>query len=110
MKILETLRSNNKSYVLINKLSLRSYILVLPLVICLCGGKYLMKVQPIVYYESRYYDMLFTMFIFVIPINNMHKSEINSLAPIRLDQGLIRENLVDILKKFRLLRYNAFIM
>jgi len=110
MKILEAVRNNKKSYVLINKLTLRFYTLVLPLLICLCGEKYLIKVQPIVYYESRYCDMLFIIIMFIIPINYMHKSEINNLSPMRLDQELIRQNFIDILRKIKLLRYNSLML
>jgi len=107
MKILEALGRERKSYVMVNKLAFRFYILVLPLLICICGDKYFMKVQPAVCYETRYSDMLFIIFIFVIPITNIHKTEINNLAPIRLDQEIITENLHEQLKKLRLIRYNA---
>jgi len=110
IKILETVGNNKKSYVQVNKLALRYYTLVLPLLLCICGDKYLIKVQPVVSYESRYYDMLLIIIMFVIPINNIHKSEINNLAPIRLDQEHIRQNLVDILSKIKLLRYNSVML
>jgi len=110
IKLLEALGRESKSYVLINKLSSRYYTLLLPLIICLCGDKYFMKVQPIVAYESRYCDILFIIIIFVIPINKMHKSEINNLSPIRLDQELITESYIDILKSIKLVRYNAIML
>jgi len=109
MKLLETL-CNSKSYVLTNSLSLRFYSLLLPLILCICGNIYLTKVQPIVYFEYKYYNMLIVMIIFVIPINLMHKSEINNLRPIRLDQELNREILLNIIKKTKIMRYNALIL
>merc|ERR1712051_660901 len=87
IKLLETLRSSN-SNVLTNKLLKRFYLLLLPLIICLCGDKYFIKVQPIISYEIRYYNMLLIMLLFSIPMNSMHKSEIDYLTPIRLDQEL----------------------
>jgi len=109
IKILEAL-AIQKSYVLVNKLAFRYYTLLLPLIICMCGDKIFMKLQPIVSYRSRVYDILFIMIIFIVPINTMHKSEINKLAPIRLDQELITESFVDLFKKVRLIRYNGVML
>ena len=109
IKLLETLR-HSKSYVLTNKLSYSFYILILPILMCVCGDKYLRKVQPAVYYEARYNNILLILFIFVIPINNMHKYEVNCIAPIRLDQELSTVIVIRHLKKMRWIRYNTLIL
>lgn len=58
------------------------------MIICLCGDKFFIKVQPVTSYGLNYYDILFIIGIFAIPINSIHKCEIDKLAPIRLDQEL----------------------
>ena len=69
----------------------------------------MIKMQPTVFYESRYNNMLLILLIFAIPINRMHKIEINSVAPIRLDQEVNRMILIGIFKKIGNMRYNTFI-
>jgi len=77
----------------------------------MCGDKYFIKVQPAVCYESTYNNMLLLTIFIVGPMNSIHKFEINSIAPIRLDQELSsRIVLVLASKKFCLVRYNAVIL
>lgn len=77
----------------------------------MCGDKYFIKVQPAVCYESTYNNMLLLILFIVGPMNSIHKFEINSIAPIRLDQEL-SSRIIFVLanKKFSLLRYNALIL
>jgi len=109
IKLLEVI-ATNKSLVLSTKLNKYFYTLVIPMVICLLGDIYFNKLMPIVYYESWFNNLVFILLIFVVPISTIHKTEIDSIAPIRLDQQLSREIFFNIMKKLGYVRYNAIIL
>lgn len=87
--------SRGKSYVLVRGVKKEFFYLVLPICICICGNIYISKLQPIVIYEVYFNNMIFLILFIVIPIRSKHKSEVDDLAAIRLDQDLARERFIN---------------
>ena len=109
IKLLEVIVSN-KSFVLSIKLNKYFYTLIVPMVICLFGNMYFNKLMPIVCYESWFNNLILILLIFVVPIRTIHKTEIDNIAPIRIDQQLSSEIVFNIMKKLRYIRYNVTIL
>jgi len=110
IKMLELICNNSKSSVLNIKLSNKYYSLIVPILVCLLGDLYFGKLQQMVYYEGRFNNIVLLIILFVLPIHAIHKSEIDNVSPIRLDQEFDMEIYIDTLKSVGYARLHVIIL
>jgi len=110
IKLLEVMSNSRKSSVLNLKLNNKYYSLIIPMLICLFIDLYIRKIQQMVYYERQLNNIVLLIIIFVIPIQTMHKREIDAVAPIRLDQDLDIETYINTLKRVGYIRLHAMLL
>lgn len=110
IKLLEIASNRGKSSALSIKLNNKYYSLILPILLCIFGELYLGKMQQIVFYEQPFNNILFLLLIFIIPMQAIHKSEIDDIRPIRLDQDINIEVYINIIKRFTYIRIHILIL